>query len=143
MTKINLNDQRATDCENGFSVIGLCKTSPENKQHWLCQTTEERRDVANTDFRPKRTAAKCYTTALWHAPSGVHIQLVTGNNKIMLPCSQKEGSQAYRWHFPRKMQCTTVQCCNLNDGSGQRPKTNQNTNKQTDRQTDRLTDCWT
>ena len=72
MTKTNFNDQRGTDCESFFSVIGLCKPSPENKQHWPCQTTEERRDVANTDFSPKRTAAKRYATALCHAPSGVN-----------------------------------------------------------------------
>ena len=72
MTKTNFNDQRATDRENDVYVIGLCKPSRENKQHWLCQTTEERRDVAKTDFSPKKTAAKRRTTALCHAPSGVN-----------------------------------------------------------------------
>ena len=41
-------------------------------------------------------------------------------------------------YLHKQMQRTTVQCCNLKDGSGKWPTTNQNTSKQTDRQTDQL-----
>ena len=49
---------------------------PRYKQHYRCQTKEEKRDVATSDFSRKSTKAKPYTTAPCHAPSGAK-QLVS------------------------------------------------------------------